>query len=127
MNDDLMFDYLLQMGAMRPEQEEMRRRQSMVDVLRKGAMTPMEGQMIGKHYVAPGLAGAVSQLGQAYMASKSQKGLDAGMQDMNERQRRMLEDLRRRRQGGTGPDKVVFYNDNPPMYGTDIPAPGGSF
>ena len=27
MNDDLMFDYLLQMGAMRPEQEELKRKQ----------------------------------------------------------------------------------------------------
>ena len=34
MNDDnMMFDYLLQMGAMRPEQEELRKRQAMVDVL----------------------------------------------------------------------------------------------
>jgi hypothetical protein len=127
MNDDLMFDYLLEMGAMRPEQEDMRRRQAMVDTLRKSAMTPMEGQMIGKHYVSPGLGGALSQLGQAYFSTKGQQGVDAGMQKMNETQRRMLEDLRRRRQGGAPQTTLMLNNDRPAMYGTDIPAPGGSY
>lgn len=127
MNDDLMFDYLLEMGAMRPEQEEMRRKQAMVDVLRKSSLTPMEGQMVGKHYVAPGIANAVSQLGQAYLASKAQKGVDTGMQQMNETQRRMLEDLRRRRQAGAPQTTLILNNDRPAMFGTDIPAPGGSY
>ena len=115
MNDDLMFDYLVQMGAMRPEQDELKRKQAMVDALRGNAMKPMEGQMIGKHYVAPGLAGAISQLGQAYMASKGQQGINEGMQGMNTRQAQMLEELRKRRQGAGG-----GYNTNPlPMvYGT---------
>ena len=30
MNDELMFEYLMQMGAMRPEQEELKRKQAMV-------------------------------------------------------------------------------------------------
>lgn len=101
MNDDLMFDYLVQMGAMRPEQEELRRKQAMVDALRGNALEPMQGQMIGKHYVGGGLAGAVGKLGQAYMASQKQKGVDSSMLDMNARQRQMLEDLRKRRMGLT--------------------------
>lgn len=115
MNDDLMFDYLVQMGAMRPEQDELKRRQAMVDMLRGNAMTQQQGQMIGKHYVAPGLGGALSQLGQAYFARQGQMGVDQGMQGMNERQKALLEALRRRRQGlqdttrmGTGLDPAYF-------------------
>lgn len=105
MNDNLMFDYLLQMGAMRPEQDELRRKQALVDALRGQAMTPMQGQMVGKHYVAPGIANAIAQLGTAYMAGQQQKGVDAAMAGMNARQgeqlRRMQEAQRRKRLGLT--------------------------
>ncbi len=116
MNDNLMFDYLLEMGAMRPEQDEMRRKQAMVDALRGRAMEPMQGQMVGKHYVAPGIANAIAQMGTAYMAGQQQKGVDAGMAGMNERQRRALEDMRRRRQGITGTG-VMDYGDRDPLAG----------
>ena len=102
MNDDLMFDYLLQMGAMRPEQEELRRKQAMIDALRGKSLEPMQGQMVGKHYVAPGIGQAIAQMGTAYMAGQQQKGADAGMAGFNERQRKALEDLRKRRQMGMG-------------------------
>lgn len=97
-NDDMMFEYLLQMGAMRPEQDELKRKQAMVDALRQTALTPQQGQMIGKHYVGPGLGGIASQMGQAYLAKQQQGNVDTSMQGMNERQRQMLEELRRRRQ-----------------------------
>lgn len=97
MNDELMFDYLLQMGAMRPEQDELKRKQAMVDALRGNALKPMEGQMVGKHYVAPGVGQAIAQLGQAYMASNQQGNVDQAMQGMNTRQAQMLEELRKRR------------------------------
>lgn len=99
MNDDLMFDYLVSMGQMRPEEAELKKRQAMVDALRKGAMTPMQGEMIGKHYVGPGLAGAISQLGQAYLAGQGQQAIDAQQRGMNANQAKLLEDLRRRRRG----------------------------
>lgn len=106
MNDDLMFDYLVQMGAMRPEQEEMRRKQAMVDALRGQAMQPLQGQMVGKHYVAPGIANAIAQMGTAYMAGQQQKGVDSAMVGMNERQRsaltQMMDNRRRRKLGLTG-------------------------
>ena len=98
MDDSLMFDYLVQMGAMKPEQDELKRKQAMVDMLRGNAMAQQQGQMIGKHYVAPGVAGALSQLGQAYLAKEGQKGVDVGMTDMNARQKAMLEALRKKRQ-----------------------------
>lgn len=106
MNDDSIFDYLVAMGQMRPEEAEMRRKQAMVDSLRKGAMTPQQGQMISGHYVGPGIAGAISQLGQAYFAGKGQEGIDSKLKDMNSRQAAQLELLRRKRlanaPGGTG-------------------------
>jgi len=119
MNDNLMFDYLLQMGAMRPEQEDLRRRQAMVDALRGQAMTPMQGQMVGKHYVAPGLANAIAQMGTAYLAGQQQRGVDAGMMGMNERQRKALEELRRRRQMGMGNYMDSMMMDPSSIYPVD--------
>lgn len=116
MNDNMMFDYLLEMGAMRPEQEELRRKQAMVDALRGQAMTPMQGQMVGKHYVAPGIANALAQMGTAYMAGQQQKGIDARAGEINAQQRRALDDMRRRRQGLTG-NGVMDYGDRDPLAG----------
>lgn len=100
MNDDLMFEYLLQMGAMRPEEVEMMRKQKQIDALRGQSMENPQGQMIGKHYVAPSWTQYAAQLGQGYMAGQAQKKQDESMRGMNDRQRQMLEDLRRKRQLG---------------------------
>ncbi len=118
MNDDLMFDYLLQMGAMRPEQEELKRKQAMVEALRGQAMTPMQGQMVGKHYVAPGIANAIAQMGTAYMAGQQQKGVDSSAMAFNNRQRAALEEMRRRRKpqmpGMDSPSlSALPYGDGP--------------
>jgi hypothetical protein len=122
MNDDLMFDYLLQMGAMRPEQDELKRKQAMIDALRGKAMEPMQGQMVGKHYVAPGIANAIAQMGTAYMANQGQKGVDAGMTGFNDRQRMALEELRKRRRMGASPAASPASMDpygNLPTYGNE--------
>jgi len=122
MNDDMMFEYLIQMGQMRPEEAELKRRQAQVDALRKGALTPMEGQMVGKHYVSPGIAGALSQLGQGYFAAKGQQGVDTKVGEMNARQARALEEMRRRRmQGGMAPSVPAAYDPygNLPTYGNE--------
>lgn len=103
MNDDLMFEYLLQMGAMRPEELEMMRKQKQVEALRGGAMESPQGQMIGKHYVAPSWTQYASQLGQGFMAGQAQLQQDAAMRKFNEQQRKMLEELRRKRQMGAMP------------------------
>lgn len=99
MNDDLMFEYLVQMGQMRPEEAELKKKQAMIDALRKNAMTPQQGEMISGRYVGPGIAGAISQLGQAYMAGQQQKGVDTQLRDFNTRQANELEKLRRKRLG----------------------------
>lgn len=99
MNDDTIFEYLLNMGAMRPEQDELKRKQAMVDALRQNALSPMKGEMVGKHYVGPGVGGLISQLGQGYLAAQQQRGVDDSMKTYNDKQRQMLEEMRRRRMG----------------------------
>jgi hypothetical protein len=101
--DEMMFEYLLQMGAMRPEEVEMMRKQKQIDALRGSSMETPQGQMIGKHYVPPSLTQYAAQLGQGYMAGKAQKGQDTAMRGMNERQRALLEEMRKRRMGGMTP------------------------
>lgn len=96
MNDDLMFEYLVQMGQMRPEEAELKKKQAMVDSLRQGAMTPAQGQMVGNHYVAPGLAQVASQLGQAYFAKQGQQGVDQQQRGMNTNQAYALQQMRDR-------------------------------
>lgn len=100
MNDDQIFDYLVAIGQMRPEEAELKKKQAMVDALRKNSLTPQQGEMISGRYVGPGVAGALSQLGQAYFASKGQEGIDAQQRGMNSRQAQLLEELRKRRMGG---------------------------
>lgn len=110
MNDNLMFDYLLQMGAMRPEEEEMARKQKMVDALRQQATDTPQGQMVSGHYVAPSFTQYAAQLANAYGARKGQQGVNAAMQGMNDRQRLALEEMRRRYQPGAqaaGPQPTV--------------------
>ena len=125
MNDDLMFEYLVQMGQMRPEEAELKKKQAMVDALRKNSMNPMEGQMIGKHYVSPGIAGAISQLGQGYLASQAQGGVDQQMRGMNDRQRMALEQLRKKRMGvGAMPGAGMGSTMNTEDYGFNMPGAG---
>lgn len=91
---DLMDEYLLEMGAMRPEEEQLARKQAMVDALRKGAMDPLKGQMAGRVYVAPGIGEALAKMGTAYMAGQQQKGVDTSMSDMNARRKQQLDTMR---------------------------------
>jgi len=100
--DDMMFEYLIQMGAMRPEQIEMMRKQKQIDALRERSMDAPQGQMIGKHYVAPSVTQYAAQALGGYMAGKQQQGQNEAMRKMTAEQRKALEDLRKRRQGGYG-------------------------
>lgn len=100
MNDDQMFDYLVAIGQMRPEEAELKKKQAMVDALRKGSMTPQEGNMVSGVYIPKGIAGAISQVGQAYMANKAQQGVDAKQTDLNSRQAQLLQLLRKKRMAG---------------------------
>jgi hypothetical protein len=121
MNDDLMFDYLVQMGQMRPEEAELKKKQAMVEALRGNAMSPMQGQMVGKHYVAPGIGQAIAQLGQGYLASQGQQGVDSGMRDFNAKQAMKLQELRKRRMN---PSAMPTTGMNTENYGFDMPGDG---
>jgi hypothetical protein len=122
MNDELTFEYLLNMAAMQPQQEDQRRKQAMVDALRGQAMQPLQGQMVGKHYVAPGIGQALAQMGTAYIAGQQQKSADQSMQKMTGDQRLLLQDMLRRRRNRQGPGAMTGY-DNPysnlPTYGNE--------
>lgn len=96
MNDELMFDYLVGMGQMAPQREDLRRRQEMINALRGQAMQAPQGQMVGKHYVPPSFTQYASQLGQGYMAGQAQGRQMQEVAGLNESQRRLLEELRRR-------------------------------
>lgn len=101
--DDMMFEYLIQMGAMQPEQIEMMRKQKQIDALRERSMDAPQGQMIGKHYVAPSVTQYAANALQGYMAGKQQKGQDEAMRGMTERQAaelRRMQEMRRRKQAG---------------------------
>jgi hypothetical protein len=98
--DELMFDYLLGMGQMQPEAQDLRRRQEMITALRGQAMQAPQGQMVGKHYVPPSFTQYASQLGQGYMAGQAQGNQEQKMREMNAKQKELIEDLRRQRQGG---------------------------
>lgn len=96
MNDEYMLEYLLQSGAMRPEEEELLRKQKMVDALRSSSMESPQGQMVGKHYVAPSVTQYASQLFNAYGARKGQQQVDTGMKSFNAKQGQMIKDLQAR-------------------------------
>jgi hypothetical protein len=85
-----MFNYLIQMGAMQPEQQQMMRRQAMVDALRQRSMEDKKGQMVGNYYVAPSI---VSPIIDQLTASRDQKALDQRRQAMSAEQRRLLEQM----------------------------------
>lgn len=95
-NNDMMYEYLMQMGAMRPEEDQMLRKQAQVDALRQQAMDPMKGTMAGRVYVAPGVGEAIAKMGTAYMAGQQQQGVDASMAGMNARRAEELRKMRER-------------------------------
>ena len=94
-DDDKYFEYLISIGAMRPEEAQMARQQAQVDAMRDRSMTSPEGQMVGKHYVAPSFTQYAGQLMNAYGARKGQEKLDQQYGDFNARQEAMLRALRK--------------------------------
>lgn len=104
--DEMMIEYMLQMGALQPQQVEMMRKQKQIDALRGQSMEGPQGQMIGKHYVPPSFTQYAAQLGQGYMAGQAQKGQDVKFGELNTAKTKKLEDmlaeLRRRRSGQMG-------------------------
>jgi hypothetical protein len=106
MNDDLYFDYLLQMGAMSPEEEKLARRQAQVDMLRAQSMQAPQAQQAGRVVVAPSWTQALAQVGQAYGAYRGQKQLDQGYTDQSAKNVDYVKALRDRVAARRGAGKV---------------------
>ena len=96
MDDNMMFEYLLQQGAMRPEEEQMLRRQDTIDALRQTGMQAPQAQQAGRLTVAPSWTQGLAQIGAAAAGKYGQKKLDTQYSDMNKRRAQGLMGLRNR-------------------------------
>lgn len=112
-SNDMMFQYLLQMGAMQPEQQEMKRKQAMIDALRQQSMEGSQGKMVSGHYITPGVGGLIEKLALGYFAGKGQKAQDAAFKKMNADQRDALERLRQQQMMGQQPIQQNMMQTDP--------------
>jgi hypothetical protein len=112
MNNEAMFEYFMQMSAMQPEQQQMMRRQAMVDALRQRAMEDKKGQMVGGYYVAPSI---VSPIIDQLTARRDQKMIDEQMQGMQNRERKIIEEMRNRRMMGRAGNMSMQNQQMPTM------------
>jgi len=64
------FNYMVEMGAINPQEEEAQRRQAQIDTLRDESVEGQEGRMVGNTFVAPSVTQYAAQLGKAYLARK---------------------------------------------------------
>lgn len=97
MNEQDYFDYFLEMGAMRPDEDKLKRKQAMVDYLRQSSLQAPQAQQAGRVVVAPSWTQVLGQVGQAYAANRGQKDADKMYGDMNAQRRAKLEALRAKR------------------------------
>ena len=97
--NEMMIDYLMQMGMMRPDEMDLMRKQKQIEALREASGAPMTGQMIGKHYVAPSWTQGLAQVAKGAMAGRGQQMQDQALREFVDKQRQALEDMRRRRSG----------------------------
>ena len=72
------FNYMVEMGALDPQEEELQRKQTQIDMLRDRGMEGQEGRMVGNTFVAPSFTQYAAQLGNAYMARKGNEETKAG-------------------------------------------------
>ena len=85
--DQSQFNTLLELGALTPEEEQLMRKQAMIEQLRQSSMEPSKTEMYGNIAVAPSWAEHLSKLGQAYMAGKGFEKAEAAVQDIYGRKR----------------------------------------
>ena len=76
------FNYMVEMGAIDPQAEELQRQQAQIDMLRDKSMQGQEGRMVGNTFVAPSITQYAAQLGNAYMARKGNEEAKAGRADV---------------------------------------------
>lgn len=97
MNEQDYFDYFLEMGAMRPDEDKLKRKQAMVDYLRQSSLQAPQAQQAGRVVVAPSWTQVLGQVGQAYAANRGQKEADQMYGDVNAARKARLDALRMKR------------------------------
>lgn len=101
--DQSQFNTLLELGALTPEEEQLMRKQAMIENLRQSSMEPMQTKMFGNIAVAPSWAEGLSKLGQAYMARKGFEKAGEATKDIYGRKKDILKKVQSGL-GGIGED-----------------------
>lgn len=119
MDENAFFDYLLEMGAMRPDDEKLARKQAMVDALRQASFDSPQATQAGRVVVAPSWTQLLGQIGQGWAARKGQKEADKMGADLNATRKAQLEELRRRRSSSNMVNPLNPYEEDPyGLYGS---------
>lgn len=96
MDDNMLFEYLVQQGSMRPEEEQLLRRQGLIDALRQQGMQAPQAQQAGRAVVAPHWTQGLAQIGSAAAAKYGQGKLDQQYGAYNKKRADSLSALRAR-------------------------------
>jgi len=72
------------------ERKKVERARQMATLLGQQATTPLEGQMVSGHYIAPSPLAAVGKIAQAFASKKQMDDLDAKEADIGKRQNQQL-------------------------------------
>jgi hypothetical protein len=108
--NEMMLEYLMQMGEMQPEQAAIQRQQALVEQLRGGGRMP-EMRSSGRMMHAANPLEFLNSVGSNYLAKKGQTKMQ-GMEDAYGKKRRgALGDLRGRMGGGGQQNTAVFPYD----------------
>jgi hypothetical protein len=99
MDDNMMFEYLVEQGSMRPEEEQMLRRQGVIDALRQQGMQAPQAQQAGRAIVAPHWTQGLAQIGSAAAAKYGQNKLDTQYGAFNAKRANSLNRMRDRMAG----------------------------
>ena len=94
--DDLMLDYLMEMGTLQPQQEKIAQQQAMVNQLRQGGMQSPQMRQAGRLQTAAHPLEFLGQMGQAGLGALGQQDVQAA-QEAYKQQR--MDALARVRQG----------------------------
>lgn len=104
MDDNMLFEYLVEQGSMRPEEEQLLRRQGVIDALRQQGMQAPQAQQAGRAVVAPHWTQMLAQIGSGAAAGYGQKKLDTQYGAFNAKRANSLNRMRDRL---AGPQSVM--------------------
>ena len=91
--DQAFIDYLMEMGALQPQEQDIARQRAMVEQLRGNAQMPGMRQA-GRVVQAANPLEFLSSVGSGYMAQQREQGADALAKDLTQKKRIGLEGYR---------------------------------